>query len=46
MFNRALSIVGQGEVYVALVDPNGMVCTLIEGDVTEAKVEQLRAAYP
>ena len=45
-FNRALSIVGQGEIYVALVDPNGMVYTLIEGDVTEAKVEQLRAAYP
>ena len=45
-FNRALSIVGQGEIYVALVDPNGMVYTLIAGDVTEAKVEQLRAAYP
>ena len=45
-FNSALSIVGQGEVYVALVDPNGMVYTLIVGDVTEAKVEQLRAAYP
>ena len=45
-FNRALSIVGQGEICVALVDPNGMVYTLIEGDVTEAKVEQLRAAYP
>ena len=45
-FNRALSIVGQGEIYVALVDPNGMVYTLIVGDVTEAKVEQLRAAYP
>ena len=45
-FNRALNIVRRGEIYVALVDPNGMVHTLIEGDVTEAKVEKLRAAYP
>ena len=45
-FNRALNIVGRGEIYVALVDPNGMVHTLIEGDVTEGKVEKLRAAYP
>ena len=43
-FNRALGIPGRGEIYVALVDPDGTVHALIAGDVTEAKVEQLRAA--
>lgn len=45
-FNRALGIPGRGEIYVALVDPDGTVHALIAGDVTEAKVAQLRAAYP
>ena len=41
-----LGISGRGEIYVALVDPDGTIHALVEGDVTEAKVEQLRAAYP
>ena len=45
-FNRALEITTRAEIYVALVDPDGAVHTLIQGDVTEAKVEMLRAAYP
>ena len=45
-FNRALGIQGRGEIYVALVDPDGTVHALIAGDVTEAKVAQLRSAYP
>ncbi len=45
-FNRALGIPGRGEIYVALVDPDGTVHALIAGDVTEAKVAQLRSAYP
>ena len=45
-FNRALEITTRAEIYVALVDPDGTVHTLIQGDVTEAKVEMLRAAYP
>ena len=45
-FNLALGILWRGEIYVALVDPDGTVHALIEGDVTEGKVEQLRAAYP
>ena len=44
-FNLALGISGRGEIYVALVDPDGTIHALVEGDVTEAKVEQLRAAY-
>jgi hypothetical protein len=44
-FNLALGISGRGEIYVALVDPDGTIYALVEGDVTEAKVEQLRAAY-
>ena len=45
-FNRSLGIDGQLEICVALVDPDGTVHSLIKGDVTEAKVDQLRAAYP
>ena len=45
-FNRALEINTRAEIYVALVDPDGTVHILIQGDVTEAKVEKLRAAYP
>ena len=45
-FNRALEITTRAEIYVALVDPDGTVHTLIQGDVTEAKVGMLRAAYP
>ena len=45
-FNHALEITTRAEIYVALVDPDGTVHTLIQGDVTEAKVEMLRAAYP
>lgn len=45
-FNRSLGIDGRSEIYVALVDPDGTVHSLIKGDVTEAKVKKLRAAYP
>ena len=45
-FSRALGIPGRGEIYVALVDPDGALDTWIVGDVNEAKVAQLRAAYP
>ena len=45
-FNRSLGIDGRSEIYVALVDPDGTVHSMIKGDVTEAKVNQLRAAYP
>ena len=45
-FNRALEIGTRAEIYVALVDPDGTVHSLIQGDVTEAKVKKLRAAYP
>ena len=45
-FNSALEITTRAEIYVALVDPDGTVHTLIQGDVTAAKVEMLRAAYP
>ena len=41
-----LGLDGRLEIYVALVDPDGTVHSLIKGDVTEAKVDQLRAAYP
>ena len=45
-FNRSLGIDGWSEIYVALVDPDGTVHSLSKGDVTETKVNQLRAAYP
>lgn len=45
-FNGALDIKGRSEIYVALVDPDGTMHSLIRGDVTEAKVNKLRAAYP
>tara|TARA_B100000787_G_scaffold125448_1_gene94682 strand:+ start:334 stop:843 length:510 start_codon:yes stop_codon:yes gene_type:complete len=45
-FNLALGIAGRREIYVALVDPDGTVHALIKGDVTETKVQKLRAAYP
>ena len=45
-FNRALEINTRAEIYVAFVDPDGTVHILIQGDVTEAKVEKLREAYP
>lgn len=44
-FNRALGINDMSQIYVLLVDRDGTVRTKIEGDVTEAKVDQLRAAY-
>ena len=45
-FNNALGIQSMKDIYVALVDPNGTVHILIQGDVSEKKVKQLRAAYP
>ena len=33
------------KIYVALVDQSGAVRTLIPGEVSDAKIEQLRAAY-
>ena len=44
-FNLALGILWRGEIYLALVDPDGTVHALIEGDATEGKVEQLCAAF-
>tara|TARA_B100000768_G_scaffold111918_1_gene103661 strand:+ start:945 stop:1349 length:405 start_codon:yes stop_codon:yes gene_type:complete len=44
-FNLALGILSCGEIYLALVDPDGTVHALIEGDVTEGKVKQLCAAF-
>ena len=45
-FNTALGIDGRDEIYTALVGRDGQVYVLIEGNVTEAKIAQLRAAYP
>ena len=45
-FNRALGISNTKQIYVALVDPDGTVYTLISGDVTDTKLQQLMAAYP
>ncbi|MDA7449572.1 hypothetical protein N8811_03665 [Planktomarina temperata] len=45
-FNKALGIDGRDEIFTALVGRNGQVHVLIEGDVTDEKIAQLRAAYP
>ena len=45
-FNSALGIQSMKDIYVALVDPNGTVHILIQGDVSEEKVKKLLAAYP
>jgi hypothetical protein len=45
-FNTQLGIAGRDEIYTALVGRDGQVYALIGGDVTEAKIAQLRAAYP
>ena len=45
-FNKALGINGRDEIYIALVGRDGQVHVLIEGDVTDEKIAQLRAAYP
>ena len=45
-FNKALGIDGSNEIYTALVGRDGQVHVLIEGDVTDEKIAQLRAAYP
>ena len=45
-FNKALGIDGRDEIYIALVGRDGQVHVLIEGDVTDEKIAQLRAAYP
>ena len=45
-FNMQLGIEGRDEIYTALVGSDGQVYALIEGDVTKAKIAQLRAAYP
>ena len=45
-FNNALGIQSMKDIYVALVDPNGTVHILIQGDVSEEKVKKLRGAYP
>ena len=46
VFNRALGIPGRGEIYVALVDPDGTEHALISGDVTEAKVRSSARLTP
>ena len=43
-FNNALGIQSMKDIYVALVDPNGTVHILIQGDVSEEKVKKLLAA--
>ena len=43
-FINALGIQSMKDIYVALVDPNGTVHILIQGDVSEEKVKKLRAA--
>ena len=45
-FNNALGIQSMKDIYVALVDPNGRVHILIQGDVSEEKMKKLRSAYP
>ena len=45
-FNNALGIRSMKDIYVALVDPNGTVHILIQGDVSEEKMKKLRSAYP
>ena len=45
-FNNALGIQSMKDIYVALVDPNGTVHILIQGDVSEEKMKKLRSAYP
>ena len=45
-FNSALGIQSMKDIYVALVDPNGTVHILIQGDVSEEKMKKLRSAYP
>ena len=45
-FNKALGIDGRDEIYTALVGRDGQVYVLIEGDVTDEKIAQLRAVYP
>ena len=44
-FNTAMGISDMSQIYVALVEQNGTVRTMISGDVTEEKVDELRAAY-
>ena len=44
-FNSAMGIADMSQVYVALVDRDGAVRTMISGAVTEGKVDKLRAAY-
>ena len=45
-FNKVLGIDGRNEIFTALVGRDGQVHVLIEGDVTDEKIAQLRAAYP
>ena len=45
-FINALGIQSMKDIYVALVDPNGTVHILIQGDVSEEKMKKLRSAYP
>jgi hypothetical protein len=44
-FNRSMEIPTMSQIYVALVKQDGAVLAMIAGDVTEAKVDKLRAAY-
>jgi hypothetical protein len=44
-FNKSMGITDMSKIYVALVDQSGAVRTLIPGEVSDAKIEQLRAAY-
>jgi hypothetical protein len=44
-FNSAMGIADMSQVYVALVDRDGAVRTMVSGAVTEGKVDKLRAAY-
>jgi hypothetical protein len=43
-FNRAMEIPTMSQIYVALVEQDGTVRSMIAGNVTEEKVDKLRAA--
>lgn len=44
-FNSAMGITDMSQIYVALVDRDGAVRTMVSGAVTAGKVDKLRAAY-
>lgn len=45
-FNSAMGITNMRQIYVAVVERDGTVRALIEGDVTDGKIAQLRSVLP